>query len=504
MQPDLSGKSQFSYNVIVYWLAQIFVAATGFIVPRQISDNLGTATLGVWDLGWATYNYLALTGIGALGVNRYIALHRGNGDLQSQLKIYASAIVLQILVSLGLVVVTVVLTLLAKNFDGEGFDPDQVQVIVLVFCISLIIRLLGDPSRGVLTGAHRWDLHHIINASQDVLLGAALIIALKMGADLITLSILVLISSILVTTIRIMVKNSICPEIKFTIALWDKTVAKQQLKFGLKTLTNTSSQLILFQTTAIILGLATGPAALAIYTRSQTLVRICAGMMQKIANMFVPISSGLVGLDREQEANDLIMDTCTMFMCIAIPISLGMFFFGDLVVYLWMGEQYANRELVTILAVGSLLPIANTGAFSVLAGLNAHGRLGVASLSITVLGLIILVPITQSLFGINFISTAYIVAIIWTISRGLSIPVLLQLRFGIPLSTYAITVIIIPAFFFIPMASFFYMARISLVSEAYLTGFCIIACASIATLGLIWAFLLPQSTKDLLLPGKAN
>ncbi|MDG1226318.1 MAG: hypothetical protein P8P11_07195, partial [Burkholderiales bacterium] len=63
---DVIGKAQFSYNVVVYWFAQILVIASGFIVPRQISDNLGIEILGVWDIGWATYNYLAITGFFAM------------------------------------------------------------------------------------------------------------------------------------------------------------------------------------------------------------------------------------------------------------------------------------------------------------------------------------------------------------------------------------------------------------------------------------------------------
>ena len=500
---DVIGKAQFSYNVVVYWFAQILVIASGFIVPRQISDNLGIEILGVWDIGWATYNYLAITGFFAIAVNRYIALYRSTGEQDRQSQVFSTSTIIQFCVCLILLLLSLFSLELSKEYLENTFKSDEITNILRLFCFAVIVRLLGDSSRGVITGEHRWDLHHVINAIQDILLAIALVFALQIGATILTLGYLVLISSIATTFTRIIVRRIISPDTVFSFRFWDKKLARELFLFGAKTFTNSGSQLILFQTAAILLGAVTGPSALAIYTRSQTLIRISEGLIQKIANMFVPITSSLIGLNRDREARELLLDSCILFMSISIPISLGMIFFGDLVIEVWMGAEYAKREIIVILALGSLFPIAHTGVFSVLAGMNAHGKLGIISLSITLLALLASIPILNSYYAVSYLSVSILVAVTWGLSRGFCLPIFLLHQFQISIKKYLICVVVKPSVFYAPMAIFFYFARQQFKDGSYLSSLALCALAGIITATLIWKFLLPPNIKKLLQPTKA-
>ena len=206
---DLTGRSQFTRNMAVYWISEILVILVGFVIPRQISDHLGTAALGAWDMGWATYKYLTMTGIGAMGVTRYIALNRARQDNEAIARIYSISTILQGFVSVIILFAAILLTGFAARLDLGSVEASEVQALIMFFCLAICIRLLGDPSRGVITGVHRWDLHHLINASQDILLAAALVVPLKLGGGLVLLGLVVLGSSVFTSLSRLVIMRRI-------------------------------------------------------------------------------------------------------------------------------------------------------------------------------------------------------------------------------------------------------------------------------------------------------
>ncbi|MCH8967782.1 MAG: hypothetical protein IIA66_01540, partial [Planctomycetes bacterium] len=63
------------------WLGYLVFAASGFVLPRLISDNLGRDLLGIWDLAWLIVSYAGLLTLGVGGAaSRYIARHRARED----------------------------------------------------------------------------------------------------------------------------------------------------------------------------------------------------------------------------------------------------------------------------------------------------------------------------------------------------------------------------------------------------------------------------------------
>lgn len=179
-----------------------------------------------------------------------------------------------------------------------------------------------------------------------------------------------------------------------------------------------------------------------------------------------------------------------------------MIFFGDLVIEVWMGAEYAKREIIVILALGALFPIAHTGVFSVLAGMNAHGKLGITSLGITILALLISIPILNSNYAVNYLSVSILVAVIWGLSRGFCLPIFLAHQFQISIKKYLICVVVKPSVFYAPMAMLFHFARQHFKDSSYLSSLALCALAGMITAILVWKFILPPNIKKLIQPKK--
>ena len=158
---ELTGANRVGRSVLTTWVAHGVVVVTGFIVPRLIDEKLGQISLGIWDLAWSTVNYLSLTNFGmpaALG--RYVALYRASAELDELRCSVSSVVLLQLFITLILIfAVGAVVYLLPYwiTFTDASVIKSS-QLVVLFLAVSMVIRILTGPARGILTGCHRWDI----------------------------------------------------------------------------------------------------------------------------------------------------------------------------------------------------------------------------------------------------------------------------------------------------------------------------------------------------------
>jgi len=229
---DLTGKSQLAQNIIVSWLVQILILVAGLIIPRQINDNLGSVSLGIWDLGWATFRYLTLLNIAAgSSLSRYFAFYRSNDNLE---KLRCSVSVFCILQLISSAIVLLFTTIISISADLNTKSSPEAHFLVLVFGLALAIKFVGNTAGGVITGSHRFDLQHSINAIQDIGIALGVVVVLALGGDIIDLSYVVLGATMLTVTSRIIVAKRICPGVSLLPKVWETDVAKRYVDFWLK------------------------------------------------------------------------------------------------------------------------------------------------------------------------------------------------------------------------------------------------------------------------------
>ncbi len=495
---DLTGRKQLTRNIIVSWGMHIFVILAGFIVPRQISDNLGAEALGVWDLGWVTVRYLTLTGFGVTAaLTRYVALYRAENNPTALSQSATAVIVWQSCVALCVALSAVILALTITQWvDVQDLKTQTEIKSVLIFLgMALAIEMLASPAGAIITGCHRWDIQHSIGAVQDFIMAMCMMAMLLLGGGLTQLAVIVFCGAIFTAITRIWFARRMCPDIKVGYSFWNKKVSWKMLHFGGKTIVTTAPQVLIFQTTAILIAVHTGPATLAIFNRGVALIRIIEQMIRKVATMFTPMTSGLLGLKQTQEVRQLLLDSGRYCLCATLPPILGLAFFGDIVLRIWMGDGYDNRTMLILLALGSALPIAQSGTMGVLTGLNAHGKVSLYSLLVTLLSLAIFIPIANYV-GWSAETAAGFVGICWTLSWLLVMPLYLKRTFNLSLYQYFCRSVIQPFIYNLPLMLPLYFGR-----EAFLTGqwhiFILSALLGItATLFIYWIWVLPKDIRE--------
>ncbi|MDB3988874.1 oligosaccharide flippase family protein [Pseudomonadales bacterium] len=491
---DLTGKSQLAQNIIVSWLVQILILVAGLIIPRQINDNLGSVSLGIWDLGWATFRYLTLLNIAAgSSLSRYFAFYRSNDNLE---KLRCSVSVFCILQLISSAIVLLFTTIISISADLNTKSSPEAHFLVLVFGLALAIKFVGNTAGGVITGSHRFDLQHSINAIQDIGIALGVVVVLALGGDIIDLSYVVLGATMLTVTSRIIVAKRICPGVSLLPKVWETDVAKDMLIFGLKAIINTAPRVLTFQTASLSVAFILGPASLAILSRSISLLHICEQMINKISGMFVPMSGSISNIEDRDELIQLVLDSFKIGMALVSPLLIGLAAFGNTVIDLWMGPGFYQPDVLLTLLIGSALPLANSIPASILVGLNAHGRLGIVSLVLTFLLLIVGYLAVYQFYEFTIFSHVLIVAVVWTISRGFTVPYFIRKEFGVSYISYFWQGIILPLSLNIPLLVLLFATNNYLSAGQFIFAIGSFASAGVITSILYWRFILPGFIKQ--------
>jgi O-antigen/teichoic acid export membrane protein len=421
---DLSGKDRVVLNVLSSWASHLVLIVIGFILPRMINDQLGQVSLGIWDLSWSFVNYLSLAGYGVgSSVNRYVAKYRAIGDYKALNKALSSVVFIQLLSCLVVLVSTAILVWLLPSIvgDKESVDIQIVSWVVGLLGMSLAAQLAFDPSRGLLTGMHRWDLYNGLNTVTQILSAALMIAALLMGGGLISLAAVYLSVTLFMDITRSILATRLCKELDLKKKLINWKDIKKMFRYGAKSFIASSPSTIVIQTMNIIIASVLGPAALAIFARPLALVRHVEVFLNKFSFVLTPMVGSISASGRTEELREFLVDTTKYSIAFTLPIILFLVMLGDVVLEVWMGKEYVNNDIILVLSVGFFLKISQAPALRILMGMNAHGRVALINLFLTALMFVIGLVIF-SVFGWDLVNIAIFFGIIFSVTSGFITP----------------------------------------------------------------------------------
>jgi O-antigen/teichoic acid export membrane protein len=387
---DMTGLDRLARNVFVSWAGYIVVIIAGFIMPRMIDRQIGQEALGIWDFCWSVVSYFGFAGIGVgSSVNRYVARYRALGELEVMNRALSSVNYVQTMIALAMFVVTgLIFWFLPILFSNRlGAETGTAAYVVGFLGASLAVQMAFDAFRGVITGCHRWDLHNLINSASHVLTVMGMLTVLSLGSGLIGISMFYFFGTVMTEIVRLRVAKSVCPELKIKFALATRTQALEMITFGGKTFLIDISPMLLLQTSNVLIAAHLGPATLALFARPSSLVRNAQTFLNKFAFVLTPTAGSLQGHGRHDEIRRLFLQSTQFSVAITLPMVIILTVFGDEILRIWMGPRYEQGIILFILAIGYFLPISQQSAYTMMAGLNRHGRMGLVIFGIALCGI---------------------------------------------------------------------------------------------------------------------
>lgn len=423
-QVDVTGRERMTWNVLASWAGHLVFVIAGFTLPRVIDRQIGQESLGVWDFCWSLVSYFGLCEVGfGHSVQRFVAKYRAVGDVDGLCQTVTTVLCAQIVAALVVLVLTVAAAWATSTVFHESLADLIVEArwVVLFLGAGMAVQLVGNPFDAVIVGCHRWDVHNGIKSGFYAITVTVMIVALLMGGGLRSLAMASFCGTTLTELTRTVVVFRICPELRIRRedARW--SVLRQQLAFGGKTLVPKMAGLLLNQTTSIMVIIYLGPAALALYSRPRALVRHVHTLVGKFAFVLTPMASSLQATSQNTELAALILKTTRYGAIIALPMIVMLVIMGGPLLALWMGPNYDAGLLMATLAVGSAASIVQQPIYSILSGMNVHGRVGLAQLSASGCALL-LVFLVLARTDLGLIGIAIAVTVPLIIVNGIYVP----------------------------------------------------------------------------------
>jgi O-antigen/teichoic acid export membrane protein len=322
-----------------------------------------------------------------------------------------------------------------------------------------------------------------------------MIVALLLGEGLRNLALIVLMGQVLADGRLMMLAYRACSGLQVRPSLVRWATSRNVLVFGGKTLIPSVSQLLLDQTASIFIVAYLGPAALALFARPRSLLHHVDTMVRKMAMVLIPTASSLQSMGNVKEIQGLLIKAVQYSCCMVLPVVAILAVYGDVIMGLWMGPDYANAVVLAILALGFLTNMAQQPLRMILAGMNAHGRAGigelVASLCSVAATLVMLGVIHWGLVGVALAMTIPL-----TIMNLLYLPFLARQRTGIGLRRYCLSTAVRPVICVLPFLVCLIVARYVFAEKPFVALLLGVATGTLILFILYWRSVVPRRMKS--------
>ncbi|MGB2986396.1 MAG: oligosaccharide flippase family protein [Phycisphaerae bacterium] len=437
-QSDVTGRDRITRNVLASWGGYGVFIVAGFIMPRLIDTRIGQEALGVWDFAWSLVAYFSLVQAGVVSsVNRFVAKYQAVGDLDGVNRAVSSVSCVLLIMGIVVLGLTVSATLAVPRLLSNqlaGYVGDA-KWLVFLLGVSLAVQIAFSGFGGVITGCHRWDLHNYIDAGSYAATVAGMIAVLSFGGGLPGLALMNLCGQVAGRAVRCVLAYRVFPGLHVRLAYAHWSDARRMIAFGGKSFVHSMTELLLNQTTNILILAYLGPASLAVYARPRALVRHVTTLVRKYAYVLGPTASSLHAVGQKQELGSLLTQGTRYAAYIALPMILVLAILGGPILHLWMGSHYEHGPLLAILAVGYFGTIIQESVLAVLWGMNLHGRPGLAKLAAG-LCVIAMVIVMLGPLRLGLIATAIAVTVPLTIVNGVYVPIYACHRTGLSVRQY--------------------------------------------------------------------
>jgi O-antigen/teichoic acid export membrane protein len=494
---DVTGRKRLVSNVLFSWLAYSTFLIGGFVLPRMIDHRLGQESLGIWDFAWSLVGYFSLVQMGiSSSVNRFVAQCNTSGDIAGINRVVNSATC--VLGAAGLLVVGMTIAfslLLPRLFEYRlGASVPQAQWLVLFLGVSIAVQMASGAFNGVLTGCHHWGLHNLNSSGWYTAIVAGIVVALLLGGGLCVSAAIVLAGETLSAARRGILAHRVCQGLRLHPSLVQWATIKDLFAFGAKTLIPSVSNLFLNQTTSILMMAYLGPVALTLYARPRSLILHVQTIINKMAMTLTPTTSSLQSIAGLREIQTLAIRAAQYSLYLSLPVVLTLVIFGGPVMQLWMGPRYADDWVPAILAVGHLPVLVQLPTISILAGLNAHGRAGVARFVASVISVALNVLVLKYLKW-GLVGTAIAVTLPLAVLNLLDIPRLICRRVALGVWRYFLAVTLKPVLLGLPFAACLASARMVFRTRPLAGLAWGLAVGGIVMGSLYWRYVVPDRVK---------
>jgi O-antigen/teichoic acid export membrane protein len=370
-------------NIVSNYLTSFVGMALGFLLIPFLILKLGKDAFGLTVLAESAIAFFEVLTISiriALSRHATFALSQGKREEFEQYLSTGRGLALATTAVVALIALPIGLNFSAIFSVPETFRGQSELLYFLVgagFCLTIPNTVYWC----VLYAHQRFDLINL-STSCGVILRAVLIFVLfsvlpAQHVTLVTYGLVYLAMMALQNTVVYVWHKKLMPDLRIDLSKFRRDRVRDILSFSAHTSLSRLSALLYDNTANILVSIFWGPAATAMYSVASRIPNILKRLFLETAWTLTPTFTDLAARGEKAKVEELLFSYVKLISVITVPMSLGVIFFADPLLLLWVGPGFEDAsKLLIVLTVPLLLqlPLSAGGALT-----QAYGKVSVPS-----------------------------------------------------------------------------------------------------------------------------
>ena len=370
-------------NVIWNWAGVVTSMAAGFVVAPFLVRHLGNTTYGLWILIGSLTGYFGLLDLGVRGsVGRYIAFHRAKHDQAGVNSILSTG--LGILTAVGLLGLLLTGGIVLVFFHLFEVPPDQAagtRLALLIVGLNLAAMLPLNVFDATLWAFQRFDALNVVDIVMVAMRTTLTFWMIGQGNGLVALALITLGCTLGGALAKATISFRLNPELRLGPSHIKRWAAGSLYGYGIWHVLLSLARMALPKLNPVIVGSRLGVAMVTPFAIATRLMEYATSILISSTGVLTPVATTLHAEEsRDQQRKlfllggkyclTLALFFCLLFLCLGRPFLI-----------LLMGPAFGSSStLLTILAVGEILPLSQWATTSMILGMGRHRVLALMSL----------------------------------------------------------------------------------------------------------------------------
>ena len=366
------------------YFRMFLVMGVSLYTSRIVLRELGAVDYGIYNVvGGITVMLSFLNGAMSMSTVRFLSFSLGRDDIQEASRVFRTAITIQILLSLIVVMLAETLGLWFLNHYMK-IPSDQLSAANWVYqcaLLSIIFLILRTPLKAVVIARERMEVFAILSVLEVVMkLVVALSLTIILANKLRTYALLNLAATALLVLLTLIYCRHRFPECRSLRSIYDKELFRPMAGFMSWSTIGTLSWVGKNQGCNILLNLFFGPVVNAAYALSSQVNTAINSFVQNFTTAINPQITKTFSVNDLKQTEHLIIYGCKFSFYLILILSFPVLMATGPILKFWLGDypSYAPVFIQLVLIISQI----ESFTYCIGAGVRATGRVKIYEMAV--------------------------------------------------------------------------------------------------------------------------
>jgi len=351
----MGTKKTAAVNTTFIFASSVFSLLLSLILIRIYIDFLGKEIYGLWILAASVIAYFEIIKVGfSTSDIKYIVEYNEKRDWKGLNSYIVTSVYSGILISLATFLIAILLsTIIISGFNVQGHESLAIS-IYLVVILSSVISFPLRPFAAVIEAKMKYSYYFKIQTFFGIFLFAYALLILYTTRSIIYLLIGNLIINFLKALVQVLIAKKIIPEIQFSSGQFRKDILKHLINFSVLRTILYISELMIFRTDSIVIGIYMTVGAIAIYSVGFKLYSMLNTTMKQFISLTFQYGAKYNAKGQKEKLQKLIFTGTRYLNSVVMLFSIPLFILAPDVIKIWIGRSDFSEAIVVtrILLIG--------------------------------------------------------------------------------------------------------------------------------------------------------